>query len=78
MAQVTRENIRSQFRGERLMVVSPEHEHPLVGHFVRTNVVVDSEGEYLYVTLNRLDGQDPEVQRVFDIDRALVFNKDVE
>lgn len=74
MAQVTRENIHSQFRGARLTVFSPEHDEALVGRFIRTNVVVNDNQEFLYVTIETaVDGP-----KVFDIDRAIVFNDDKE
>ena len=74
MAWVTRDEIRSQARGERLTVFSPDHEDAFVGRFVRTNVVINDNQEYLYVTVETaVDGL-----KAFDFDRAVVFNDDKE
>ena len=80
MARVTRENVRSQFRGTLLFVNSPEQPEAFFGRFVRTNVVRNDNQDFLYVTVEVTDAEELEVgkQVVFDIDRAFVLNKDEE
>lgn len=80
MAQVTRENIRSQFRGTLLFVNTPEQPEVFFGRFIRTNLVRNDNQDFLYVTVEVTDAATLEVgkQVVFDIDRAIVFNDDKE
>lgn len=74
MAQVSRDEIRNLLPGTSLLIIPATGVDLFVGRFVRTNPVVNDNKTYLYVTLT--DINDPEVQRVFDVDDVFIFSKD--